>query len=102
MGSRTTGGDANPRFFALKRRNTLALLIKDVPARVLLRNLPAIVGNHLLSLGYSARAGRLVPHLKAWWAAARAAPQWRRARREILGARRIEVAEFDRFVSARR
>ena len=102
MGSRTTGGDANPRFFGLLRRNTIAVLIKDVPLRFLARNLHVIVGNHLLALGYSARAGRLLPHLKAWGAALRAAPGWWRARRRILGARRIPLKDFDRFVSKRR
>jgi GT2 family glycosyltransferase len=102
MGSRTTGGDANPRFFALLRRNTIAVLIKDVPLRFLVRNAHVIAGNHLLALAYSARQGEAWPHVKAWGAAVRAAPRWRRARREILGARRIPLRDFDRFVSAKR
>jgi hypothetical protein len=102
MGSHTTGGDANPLFFRLKRRNTIALLVKDVPLRFIARNVHVIVGNHVLGLAYSARAGKLGPHLRAWGAALRCVPGWRRARRQILGGRRIPLADFDRFVSARR
>jgi GT2 family glycosyltransferase len=100
MGSRTTGGDRNPVYFVLQRRNTLGLLIKDVPAEFIVRNLHRIAWHHLLGLGYSARAGMLRAHLRAFRDAARAAPGWRRDRRTILaggGARR----EFERFTTDR-
>jgi GT2 family glycosyltransferase len=102
MGSRTTGGDTNPVYFRLKRRNTIALLLKDVPLRFALRNLHVIAGNHLLGLAYSARAGMLWPHLRAWGEAVWAAPGWLRARRRILGEARIPLRDFGRFVSDRR
>jgi GT2 family glycosyltransferase len=102
MGSATTQGDRNPLYYELQRRNTLAVLIKDVPARFLARNLPRILAEQLLGLAYSARAGMLSVHLRAVLAAARRAPGWLRARRSIMRARRIDTREFDRFVSERR
>ncbi len=102
MGSMTTRGDENPLYYELQRRNTLAVLIKDVPARFMLANLHRIVWQHLLSLGYSVRAGMLLVHLRAIAAAARATPGWLRERRRIMRDRRIELSEFDRFASERR
>ena len=55
MGSVTTGGDQNPLYYELQRRNTLAVVIKDVPARFLLRNVHHFVVQHLLGLAYSAK-----------------------------------------------
>ncbi len=102
MGSATTKGDENPVYYELKRRNALAIIIKDVPVRFVLRNLHRIAYEHLLSLAYSARAKMLRVHLRAFGGAARAAPGWLRARREIMRRRRIESSEFDRFASKRR
>jgi GT2 family glycosyltransferase len=99
MGSVTTRGDQSPLYYELQRRNTLAVLIKDVPARFLLRNLHMIVSHQLLSLAYSARAGMLRVHLRALCAAACLAPKLLRERRTILRGRRIELSEFERFVS---
>jgi GT2 family glycosyltransferase len=101
MGSATTRGDASSRYYELQRRNTLAVLIKDVPARVMLRNAHVIVWAQLLGFGYSARAGMLRAHLRAVRGALRGAPSWLRARRTIMHERRIEAREFDRFVSER-
>lgn len=102
MGSKTTRPAVNPRYFELQRRNTLALLVKDVPLTFILRNLHLILAHQALGLAYSANAGMLRPHLRALVAAARATPQWLRARKAILGARRVPLSEFNRFVSARR
>jgi GT2 family glycosyltransferase len=100
MGSHTTGGDSNPYYYEIHRRNTLAVLIKDVPARVLLRNAHSILHHHALGLVYSARAGMLRVHLRAIFRALRAAPGWLRARRRILGSRAIDARDFDRFLGA--
>jgi GT2 family glycosyltransferase len=102
MGSQTTKGDANPLYFELQRRNTLALLVKDVPVAFMLRNVHRILFHHVLGLLYSARAGMLGLHLRSVRSAWRAAPTWRAQRREILGRRRIRLSEFNRFVSKRR
>jgi hypothetical protein len=102
MGSVTTRGDRNPRYYALQRRNALAVMLKDVPAGFLARNLHFVLWQQLLSIAYSARAGMLGTHLRAIGAALRHAPPWLRARRRILGGRRIALREFDRFTSRER
>jgi GT2 family glycosyltransferase len=102
MGSATTRPRSNPRFYALQRRNTIAVLVKDVPLRFIARNAHRILAAHAVSLAYSARAGMLGTHLRAYLAAARELPRWLEDRRTILGGRRIPLEEFDRFVSDRR
>jgi hypothetical protein len=102
MGSQTTRGDENPLYYELQRRNIIAVLIKDVPTGFALRNPHRIVGQQLLGLAYSARAGMLRVHLRAFAAALRCAPRWLRERRRIQAQRRIDPGEFDRFVSSRR
>ncbi len=102
MGSRTTRPTINIRYYELQHRNTLALLVKDVPLGFAVRNAHHVLAHHVLGLIYSARAGLLKPHLSAIAGALRATPGWLKQRRSILGARRIPLAEFDRFVSARR
>lgn len=102
MGGATTQGDKNPRYYELQHRNALAVMIKNVPARFLLRHLPVIVWHQLIGLVYSLRAGMLSSHLRALGAAFHAAPGWLRDRRIIMRGRRIDPQEFDRFVTARR
>lgn len=101
MGSMTTGGDRSPLYYELQRRNTLAVMVKDLPARFLMRNAPAIVASQLLGFGYSVRARRAGCHIRSFRAAVRAAPHWLRARRQIMRHRRINPGEFARFVSTR-
>jgi GT2 family glycosyltransferase len=102
MGGATTKGHKSPRYYELQYRNTLAVMMKDVPARFLLRNMPVIAWHQLIGLGYSLRAGMLRVHLRAFRAALYGAPGWLRSRRTIMRRRRIETREFARFASARR
>jgi GT2 family glycosyltransferase len=102
MGRRTTRPDVNPRYYMLQRRNTVALLVKDVPLAFVLRNAHLILAHHVLGLAYSARAGMLRVHLRAFVEAVRATPGWLKARRAILSARQVSLGEFNRFVSERR
>lgn len=102
MGSFTTKGDQNPHYYRLQRRNTLAVVLKDLPAGFLLRNAHRIAGQQLLGLGYSVRAGMLGAHLRALIEVVGRAPRLLRERRKIMATRRIQACEFDRFVSARR
>ncbi len=102
MGSRTTRPTVNRRFYELQHRNTLALLVKDVPLPFIVKHAPRILAHHLLSLAYSARAGLLRAHLRGLARAPLAAPGWIRARREIQRSRRISAAEFERRVAAGR
>jgi GT2 family glycosyltransferase len=101
MGSKTTGGDTNERYYGLLRRNTIAILVKDVPAAFIARNFVYIAGHHVIGLIQSARRRRLVVHLRALADAARHVPAWSRARRRIFSTRRIELRDFDRFVTTR-
>jgi len=102
MGSRTTRPTVNVRFYELQHRNTIALLLKDVPLGFIARNAHHILAHHLRSLLYSARAGLLAPHLRGLAAVAPMAPGWLRARRAILGGRRVGAAEFEGLVGAGR
>ena len=102
MGRRTTRPDVNPRFYMLQRRNTIALLVKDVPLVFILRNAHLILAHHALGLAYSTRAGMLRVHLLAFVGAVRATPKWLKARRTILGSRRVSLRDFNHFVSDNR
>jgi GT2 family glycosyltransferase len=101
MGGATTGREKT-RYYELRHRNALAVMVKDVPARFLLRHMPRIAWHQAIGLLYSVRPGMLGAHLRAFAAAACATPEWLRSRRRIMRRRRISPAEFDRFVSARR
>ncbi|HEY5344208.1 MAG TPA: glycosyltransferase family 2 protein [Solirubrobacteraceae bacterium] len=102
MGGATTGGDKRPDYYELQRRNAIGVIVKDVPARFLMRHAPAIAWNQLLGFAYGVHAGMLVAHLRALRGAARAFPGWRRERRRIMGSRRIALDDFERFTSAKR
>jgi GT2 family glycosyltransferase len=102
MGGATTQGQRNPRFYVAQHRNALAVIVKDVPARFVLRNLHAIAWRKLLGLVYGARRGMLQAHLRAFAEAACATPRWLRQRRAIMNRARIATEDFDRFVSADR
>ena len=102
MGGGTTGGDSSSFYYALLRRNTIAVLIKDVPARFIWRNARHIACHHIFGLIDSARRRRLGSHLRALAGVMRNGPGWLRARRSILQCRRIDLADFERRVSAGR
>jgi GT2 family glycosyltransferase len=90
MGGASTGGEANPRYYALHRRNPLGVIVKDVPAGVLARTLPAILREQAGALVYSAQHGLLRIHLRALASAARLLPGWLRSRRRIQRARAVD------------
>lgn len=98
MGSATTGGELDPRYLLLLRRNLLALLLKDMPLAFLLRNAPRIAWAQLHLLARSARAGGLAVHMQALVDLFRGAPHWLRARREIQRRRVIDGAELEQLV----
>jgi GT2 family glycosyltransferase len=102
MGGETTGGDRSDAYYGLLRRNTIAILVKDVPAGFLLRHLHRVVWHHSVALVQSARSGRLVVHLRAWASVVPQLRPWLAARRRAFAARRIELHEFERLASRRR
>ena len=83
MGSATTGGQRDPFYYALHRRNLIAVTVKNLPLSVLANNAVAILRGQLGGIYDSARAGMLAVHLKALVGAARLLPRWLRERRRI-------------------
>ncbi len=98
MGSATTGGEHDPFYLLLQRRNLLALLLKDLPLDFVFRNAHRIAWAQLHLLARSARAGMLTVHLRALIELLRGAPRWLRARREIQRGRVIGSGELERLV----
>jgi GT2 family glycosyltransferase len=94
MGSATTNGLQNPLYYSLQRRNWIGLLVKDMPASLLLRHSPIIARRQLGGIYDSARRGMLVPHLRAVAGALRRLPGWLRARARIQRGRRISTARL--------
>ncbi len=100
MGSAST--DASPRkdYFAfLLRRNGFFLILKDFPARAIVRGLPAIVRHHLGWFADSVRKGLGLWHLRAFASALRMAPKMLRKRRAIQRSRRVDLAYLDTVVT---
>jgi len=102
MEGRTTGGARNPAYHALQWRNTLAVLVRNVPARWMLLNAQWILRHHLGGLLASARAGLLRSHLRGYADAVRAFPGWAVARRRIRASRRLSDRQFERAIAAGR
>lgn len=100
MGSATTGGELDRRYFLLHRRNLLAVLIKDAPLGFLLGHAPRILWAQLLIAIRCARSGMLNLYLRALSDVLRNAPNWLRARRQIQRSRTIGAREFERLVRA--
>ncbi len=102
MGGATTGGEASDLYYGLLRRNTIAILVKDVPAGFLVRHLHHVLWHHATALLASARSHRLRVHLRAWGSAARHMRPWLAARKRTFAARRIDLRDFERFATSRR
>lgn len=98
MGSATTGGEVDPFYFLLHRRNLLAVLLKDAPLPFLLRHAPRMAWAQALIALRSVRAGMSRTYLRALIDLARHSPQWLRARRQIQRNRAIGPADFERLV----
>lgn len=102
MDGRTTGGTSNPRYHALQWRNTVGLLVRNVPLGWILRHAPWIAAHQIAGLWRSARAGMLRSHLSGLAQAARALPAWVGARRALRRARRVSGAQLSRALAAGR
>ncbi|MBI4567486.1 MAG: glycosyltransferase [Planctomycetes bacterium] len=71
-------------------RNTVSVMVKNVPRRILLRHAPRIVGRAMLNGVYHAVASRHpLAFARGTWAGLRAAPAMAKKRRAILGAKVI-------------
>jgi GT2 family glycosyltransferase len=100
VGGATTGGQAaaHPLIYRLNRRNGIALVLKNYPARCLARHSHQVLLALVLGLAGSVRVGMLRVHLAAWGEAVAALPHTLRKRRAIQAARTIPVAELERVV----
>jgi GT2 family glycosyltransferase len=81
-----------PRFFLV--RNALITLLKDLPARVLLRSLPKIALYHWGQFSAARREGYARRVLQAYSSFVRMVPATLRKRRAIQGAREVGPAAF--------
>lgn len=102
MEGRTTGGVTNPVYHARQWRNTVGVMVKNLPARWMLRNAEPILRHHLGGLLASARSGRLRSHLDGYLQALRAMPGWLADRRRIAAERRLSREEFEAGLAAGR
>jgi len=83
----------------LRRRNMIALVLKNYPARCLLRHLPEIVLEQALGLLLSVTQGTLRAQLRAWRDAARQLPATLRKRRVVQRQRAIDNAQLEAIVT---
>jgi GT2 family glycosyltransferase len=98
MGGATTG--QNPRLYGgLQRRNQLLLIVKNYPARAIVRHWPKIVLHHGGWVAASIRDRMFLAHLSAWWMALRALPAALCKRRAIQRARRVDLAYLESIIS---
>jgi GT2 family glycosyltransferase len=89
----TTGRRAG-YFKALQRRNTVLVVLKNYPAKAVLRHLPKIIAFQLVLLLASFRDGILHLHLRELCKATRLLPGMLHKRREIQRKRRVTLAQL--------
>jgi GT2 family glycosyltransferase len=82
----------------LRRRNMVALVLKNYPAASLLRHLPDLVLEQAVGLVLSASNGTLGPQLRAWRDALRRLPATLRKRRAVQRARVVGHRQLDAVV----
>jgi GT2 family glycosyltransferase len=74
----------------LRRRNQIALVLKNYPSPSLIRHLPDLLLEQVMGFVLSIRQGTLRPQLRAWRHALRQLPATLRKRRQIQRARVID------------
>lgn len=99
MEGATTGGRRNRRYHALQQRNTLALLVMNIPLRYLVANAPRIALYQLVVLSSSIRDGLLRSHLRGVADAIRALPRLISERRRRSARRTLAASAYARAIS---
>lgn len=99
MGSATTNGVKNPIYYAMQRRNTIGILVKDMPAELLLRHSPVIVRRQLGAIWDSVKRGMAFAHLRAIAGALVRTPGWLRARSRIQRSRSVSTAHLETLIA---
>ena len=102
MEGRTTGGTHSPTYHALQWRNTIGVIVKNLPLRCIAADAQWILRHQLAGAIASARAGMLLSHLRGLTQALSSLPGWLRERRRIGAARRLSVREFGSAIAAGR
>ncbi len=92
VGSASTGGKRSPTATRLGTRNSISLLVKDLPAPLIWRFLPSFLAGQLGRLLVTASTGVLRAHLMGLDEAIRHLPLMLQKRREVQKRRRIPVA----------
>lgn len=82
-GAATGGGEFSPLSVALRTRNSLLLLLKSVPAEILVRCVPMVLASQVFWLGRVIRHGRVFSFLRGLAGALRLAPAMLRSRSEL-------------------
>jgi GT2 family glycosyltransferase len=100
MEGRTTGGTRNPSYYSLQWRNSVGVMVKNLPARWFARHLAAIARHHAAGLVASARQRMLIAHLRGLLAVLPVLPRWLRERRRLSARRRLAAAAFERAIVA--
>jgi GT2 family glycosyltransferase len=98
MGNATTGGRRSETATRLGTRNSLSLLIKNLPALLIARTTPFILAGQLSRLLSMAAGSSLRPHLIGLSEALRLLPRMLRKRRKIQGLRRVPTSYVRRLL----
>ncbi len=83
LGSATSGGEFSPMSVRLRTRNSILLLMRSVPARILCRTIPMIVAAQIWWLLRVIRHGRLTCYLQGIGQAVNLAPSIYRSRSRL-------------------
>lgn len=98
MGGQTTRGEQDAFYYTLHKRNLIALIVKDMPLSLILRNSHRLLRTQLGGLYDSARSRMLTVHLRALCQAVMMAPTWLRSRRQIQRSRRVSPARLSELM----
>lgn len=82
-GAATSGGEFSPLGVVLRTRNALLVLLKSVPARILLHCVPMIILSQLFWLARVIRHGKILSYLRGLAGAILLAPAMLRSRSEL-------------------
>jgi GT2 family glycosyltransferase len=82
-GAATTGGEFSPLSVTLRTRNSLLVLLKSIPAKILLRSIPMILLSQVFWLARVIRHGRILSYLRGLAGAFTMAPAMLSSRTEL-------------------
>jgi GT2 family glycosyltransferase len=100
MGSATTGGDTDPFYWTLTRRNQIGVMVKDLPLRLLARHIVPITLEHVAGVVDSCSRGRPFAYVAVLRQVGPQLPGWLRERRRIQRARAISPQQLDDLLVA--